>query len=101
MVFLSLITLLILPFSALVGASFCLGGMTFLLPQGYFLWQGFRHAGAHEIKKIFWDFCKGQIFKLVLTGLIFLLIFTKCHPAIIPYFIGFLMMQMSLWLMML
>lgn len=97
--FLVVITILALLFSKTMAWSAFFGGLTFLLPFGFFMWKGFRHAGALQAKQIFWDFCIGHVGKLLLTGFLFLLAFTVVHPALAPYLLGFFLMQSTPWLM--
>lgn len=97
--FLALATVLLTAINKEMAYGVCWGGLTFLLPYGYFIRKSFRHAGALEARQIFWDFCSGQAAKLVLTGLLFFLAFTVAHPQGLPYFLGFFVMQMSPWFM--
>ncbi|MBI5447983.1 MAG: ATP synthase subunit I [Gammaproteobacteria bacterium] len=94
---------LLTPFLAMVykkmAYSFCWGGVTYLLPHGYFIHKSFQHAGALMAKRIFWDLCVGQALKWFLTGLLFLLAFKVVHPLMFPYFVGFVVMQTSTWFM--
>ncbi len=80
-------------FSAFSGMSFFLGGVTFLLPQAYFIWKGFRRAGALQSRQIFLDFCVGQLGKMLLSAGLFWVLLSVVHPKILPYFLGFLMMS--------
>lgn len=82
-----------------IAKSLFWGGLTFMLPYGFFIWKSFQNSGAARAKQILWDFCIGQAVKLLLTCLLFLLVLYTIHPQIIAFFIGFFVMQNSPWLM--
>lgn len=60
--------------------SVLLGGLTFIVPTGFFARQVFRYRGAQATPRIARAFYRGETTKFVLTALAFALIFTLVKP---------------------
>jgi ATP synthase protein I len=63
-------------FEAVVGYSTLLGGLISAVPNSYFALQAFKYQGAQNADKVVKSFIRGELGKLVLTGLLFALSFT-------------------------
>lgn len=60
--------------------SVLLGGLTFIVPTGFFARQVFRFRGAQAMRLIAQAFYWGEVAKFVLTAMAFALIFTLVKP---------------------
>lgn len=60
--------------------SVLLGGLTFIVPTGFFARQAFRFRGAQATQRIAQAFYRGETTKFVLTAMAFALIFTLVKP---------------------
>lgn len=60
--------------------SVLLGGLTFIVPTGFFARQAFRFRGAQATQHIARAFYRGETTKFVLTAMAFALIFTLVKP---------------------
>jgi len=71
--------------------SILLGGLISILPNGYFAWKAFRYRGARNTPMIVKSFYAGETGKLIMTAVLFALVFAGIKPlnelAIIVSFI--------------
>ena len=85
----------------LFGGNFALsiffGAMTCIIPNLYFAKRFCRQTGAQNARNILFDLYKAEVFKLLLTGGMFLLIFTFIPVTITPIFVGFICTQAAFW----
>ena len=73
----ALIAAISLLFSHTVTAySALLGGLISALPNSYFALHAFRYRGARNADKVVKSFMKGEVGKIVMTGVMFALSFT-------------------------
>ena len=77
---LSVISLCLLAVNFTVAYSVLLGGLTFIVPTGFFARQAFRFRGAQAMRHIAHAFYRGETTKFVLTAMAFALIFTLVKP---------------------
>ena len=83
--------------SAAMGAF--AGGITVLLPNCYFVFRAFRYRGARDAKRIVRSFYSGEAGKLILTAVLFVLVFVSLKPLNAPaVFIGYFCVQMLNWI---
>jgi ATP synthase protein I len=85
----ALITLLTL--NLVTAYSILLGGFISIVPNGYFAWKAFRYRGARNTPLIVKSFYAGETGKLIMTVVLFALVFAGVRPidelAIIVSFI--------------
>ena len=71
--------------------SILLGGFISIVPNGYFAWKAFRYRGARNTPLIVKSFYAGETGKLIMTVVLFALVFAGVRPidelAIIVSFI--------------
>jgi len=71
--------------------SILLGGFISIVPNGYFAWKAFRYRGARNTPLIVRSFYAGETGKLIMTGVLFAVVFAGIRPidelAIIVSFI--------------
>ena len=60
--------------------SILLGGLISIVPNGYFAWKAFRFRGARNTPLIVKSFYAGETGKLVMTGVLFALVFAGIRP---------------------
>ena len=90
--------LVLLPFGTIAALSAALGGIACLVPGLAFAYRAFRFSGARSAKKILQSFYSGEAIKLVLTALIFALIFINVKTLnVAALFGGFILVQSVIW----
>ena len=73
-----------------------LGGVTALLPNLYFTYKAFQYFGARSIGAIVQSFWAGQMGKLILTAMLFAVLFLGVKPLnAFAVFIGYILVQMT------
>lgn len=93
-----LLPLVLLPFGTIAAVSAAAGGIACLVPNAYFASRAFRYSGARSAMLILNSFYSGQAMKLVLTALIFSLIFIYLKPLNAgALFGGFILVQSVIW----
>ncbi|OGT30038.1 MAG: hypothetical protein A3E87_09920 [Gammaproteobacteria bacterium RIFCSPHIGHO2_12_FULL_35_23] len=78
-------------YSALVAGAIC------ALANWYFVWRVFRYQGAREAKKFVIAFCLGEIMKLIILSLLFVLAVIYLKVAVGPFLISFIINIMIYW----
>ena len=88
----------LLPFGTIAAKSAALGGIACLVPSLAFAYRAFRFSGARSARKILSSFYSGEALKLVLTALIFALIFINVKTLnVAALFGGFILVQSVIW----
>lgn len=73
-----------------------LGGLAALLPNMYFTYKAFQYFGARSIGAIVQSFWAGQMGKMILTAVLFALLFLGVKPLnVLAVFIGYILVQMT------
>lgn len=94
-VFLQLVVTLVVaiitwPISNLqVSYSIVIGGLVCVVPSLYFAYQFFSVTGALAARRIAQTLFRAEIGKLLLTGLLFVVVFTFLSVDVAPFFGGF------------
>jgi len=79
--------------------SALLGGLIFTLPNAYFAFKAFTHSGARQAKLIVKSFYMGESVKLILTAVLFTVVFVLVKPLnVLALFLTFFVLVMSNWL---
>jgi len=91
--------LILLPFGMIAALSAAAGGLACLVPNSYFAYKAFRYSGARAAKDILRSFYAGEAMKLLLTALMFALIFIYMKPLnVAALFGGFILVQSVIWI---
>ncbi len=77
--------------------SWFLGCLVFLVPAVIFSSMVFSKHGAQAAKKIAKDFYRGEAVKIVLTCLLFGLVFKIANINPVCFFGGYIAVQMTVW----
>ena len=73
-----------------------LGGLTAVLPNVYFTYKAFQYFGARSIGAIVQSFWAGQMGKLILTAVLFAVLFLGVKPLnVLAVFVGYILVQMT------
>ena len=81
----------------IAGLSALLGGLVCVIPNAYFARQLFQHHGAQAAKKIVRGFYKGAAAKLILTMILFALVFKFIHIVPWLFFAVYIAVQLVIW----
>ncbi len=93
-----LLPLVLIPFGTIAALSATAGGIACLVPNAFFASRAFRYSGARSAPLILSSFYTGQAMKLLLTALIFSLIFIYLKPLNAgALFGGFVLVQSVIW----
>lgn len=94
-----LFPLVMLPFGMNAALSAAAGGLASLIPNLYFAYRTFKYSGARSAQMILRSFYSGEAIKLVMTALIFAVVFKYLKTLnVAALFGGFIMVQMAVWL---
>lgn len=77
--------------------SVWLGGLVSIIPNAYFAMKLFRHQGARAARKIVGSFYQGEAVKILLTMVLFILVFLYGHVMPLVFFITYILVQMVFW----
>ena len=85
-------------YSLTSGFSVLLGGMAYGLPNLFFVWRVFRYGRAHEMTKFLVAFMTGEMIKLILCGILFLLIVKYLPVSLLSVIVGLAGAMISFWI---
>jgi len=96
---------LVLPFAVLAwllwdlksGGSLLTGGLVCALPNLYFARQFFSTTGAMAAKQILRGMYRAEMIKLLLTAVLFMVVFTYLPVKAGFLFVGFVLAQLTVW----
>ena len=92
-----LATIAIIFSGTLAAKSALLGGLVSLVPNAYFARKLFRYRGAHAARQIVSSFYKGEASKMVLSILMFALVFKFFQIIPLVFFVVYIVVQMVFW----
>lgn len=78
--------------------SALIGGLVCILPNIYFAYRLFQYQGARLAKKILQGFYRGEAVKLILTGILFALVWNYLKVSPLPFMLAFIAAQMVFWI---
>lgn len=78
--------------------SALLGGLVCILPTAFFARQVFRHSGAQAAKQIVQAMYLGEALKILISVVLFTLIFIYVDIVPLPFFGAFILAQLVVWL---
>jgi ATP synthase protein I len=80
------------------GFSVLAGGLSYGLPNLVFVWLVFRFAGAHQMAQFMMAFFMGEMLKLILSAILFLVIVKTLPVSLLSTLIGFVGAIISFWI---
>ncbi len=79
------------------GKSALLGGLACIVPNAYFAYKLFTYQGARAARQIVNSFYKGEALKIILSILLFTLVFTSCTITPWAFFAAYILILMTHW----
>jgi len=80
------------------GFSVLAGGLAYVIPNLIFVWRVFRYARASEMTLFMAAFFIGEMLKLVLAAVLFLMIVKTLPVSLLSVLVGFAAAIVSFWL---
>lgn len=80
------------------GFAVWIGGLAYGLPNLAFVWRVFRYAGANQMERFMAAFFFGEMIKLVLSAILFLLIVKYLPVSLLSVLVGFIGAIGSFWI---
>jgi ATP synthase protein I len=80
------------------GFSVLMGGLAYVLPNLIFVWRVFRYAGASQMTMFMAAFFMGEMIKLVLAAVLFLIIVKTLPVSLLSELVGFIGAIVSFWI---
>lgn len=80
------------------GLSVLAGGLSYGLPTLFFVWRVFRYAGAQQMTQFVAAFFMGETFKLIFSGILFLLVVKYLPVSLLSVLVGFVGAIISFWI---
>lgn len=80
------------------GLSVLAGGLCYGLPTLFFVWRVFRYAGAQQMNQFMAAFFMGETFKLIFSGILFLLVVKYLPVSLLSVLVGFVGAIISFWI---
>jgi ATP synthase protein I len=74
------------------------GGLAYVLPNLAFVWLVFRFSGAQQMTKFAVAFVLGELFKLLLSGILFIVIVKTLPVSLLSVLVGFIGAIVSFWI---
>jgi ATP synthase protein I len=74
------------------------GGSAYCLPNLLFVWRVFRYAGAQQMNQFMAAFFAGEMFKLFLSGILFLLVVKYLPVSLLSVLVGFAAAIVLFWI---
>ena len=90
-------TLALLFLSRTAALSAVLGGLVSVVPNAYFARQLFQYQGARQARQIVNRFYKGEAMKLLLTVVLFAMVFKWATILPLVFFLVYITTQMVFW----
>lgn len=79
------------------GLSTLVGGLAYILPNFLFAWRIFSHTGAGLSERFMIKFLFGELTKLILSAVLFLLIVKYLPIQVVFVMVGFAIAIFSFW----
>lgn len=79
------------------GFSVLAGGSAYVLPNLLFVWRVFRYAGASQMAQFMSAFFIGEMLKLVLSAILFLMIVKYLPVSLLSLLVGFIGAIIAFW----
>lgn len=80
------------------GLSVLLGGLAYWFPTSLFAWKVFGYESAREAKRFVFVFFAGEMVKLFLSAVLFVLIIRYFSVKVLAMMIGFIAAIITFWI---
>jgi ATP synthase protein I len=80
------------------GYSVLAGGLCYGLPNLVFVWRVFRYVGAQQMTQFMAAFFAGEVLKLVLSGILFIVVVKTLSVSLLSVLVGFAGAIVSFWI---
>jgi ATP synthase protein I len=80
------------------GMSVLYGGLAYCLPNLLFVWRVFRYSGAKQMNQFMAAFFLGEMIKLILSGILFLLVVKYWSVSLLSMLVGFVGAIVLFWI---
>lgn len=80
-----------------VGVSLLAGSLCYISPNLFFVWRVFRYANAGQMVQFMTAFFAGEVLKLILSGILFLLVVKYLPISLLSVLIGFILAMVAFW----
>jgi len=80
------------------GFSVMAGGLAYVLPNILFVWRVFRFGGAQQMTQFVAAFFIGEMIKLFLSAILFLIIVKYLPVSLLSVLVGFIGAIISFWI---
>jgi ATP synthase protein I len=87
----------VLEFNAKAAYSAVLGGLVAIIPNAFFAAKLFKYQGARAARQIVSSFYKGEALKIILSMLLFTLVFVFCKITPLAFFASYVLVLMTHW----
>lgn len=81
-----------------VGFSVLAGGLAYALPNLIFVWRVFRFVGAQQMTQFVLAFFIGEMMKMFISAILFLIIVKYLPVSLLSELIGFIGAIVSFWI---
>jgi ATP synthase protein I len=82
---------------AVAAKSVLLGGIVYMIPNVYFAFKLFKYQGARAARQIVNSFYKGEALKMILTMVLFALVFATGKVNGLAFFTAYMAMFVTHW----
>lgn len=89
--------IVLLLYGGTASASVFAGGLAYCLPNLLFVWRVFRYVGAHEMQKFMAAFFIGEMIKLIISAILFLIIVKYLPVSLLSVLVGFIGAIVAFW----
>lgn len=79
------------------GYSVLAGGLAYCIPNLLFVWRVFRYAGAQQMNQFMAAFFAGEMIKLFLSGILFVVVVKTFPVSLLSVLVGFAGAIVSFW----
>lgn len=80
------------------GVSVLLGGLAYVLPNLLFVWRVFRYAGTAQMVQFLTAFFVGEMLKLILGAILFLVIVKYLPVSLLSVLAGYIGAIVAFWM---
>lgn len=79
------------------GLSVLLGGLCYCIPNLLFVWRVFRYAGAQQMNQFVAAFFAGEMIKLFLSAILFIIVVKTLAVSLLSVLVGFIGAIVAFW----
>lgn len=94
----ALLALIAIPIAGVnSGFSVLMGGLTYCVPNLLFVWRVFRYAGAQQMTQFVAAFFAGEMIKLFLSAILFIMVVKTLPVSLLSTLVGFIGAIVAFW----